>query len=61
MSAVRRAVPLLIASTLLTACAATVPPAKTQLQVREFQTQTFDTADSQLVLRAMFKALQDEG
>jgi len=61
MSAARRAVPLLIASALLTACVATVPPPKTQLQVREFQTQTFDTADSQLVLKAMFNALQDEG
>ena len=59
MSAVRHAVPLLIASTLLAACAANVPPPKTQLQVREFQTQTFDTADSQLVLKAMFNALQD--
>jgi hypothetical protein len=61
MPAVRRAVPLLIASALLVACGAGVPPPKTQLQVREFQTQTFDTADSQLVLKAMFNALQDEG
>jgi hypothetical protein len=61
MPAVHRAVTLLIASAWLAACAPSVPPPKTQLQVREFQTQTFDTADSQLVLKAMFNALQDEG
>ncbi|HXJ80699.1 MAG TPA: hypothetical protein VMS64_18715 [Candidatus Methylomirabilis sp.] len=61
MPSALRAVLLLAAPVLAAACAASVPPAKTQLQVREFQTQTFDTADSQLVMKAMFNALQDEG
>jgi hypothetical protein len=42
-------------------CAGSVPPAKTQLEVREFQTRTFDTADSKLVMKAMFNVLQDDG
>jgi len=61
MPAVSRAALLLVVSALLAACVADVPPPKTQLQVREFQTQTFDTADSQLVLKAMFNVLQDDG
>src|SRR5262245_38812131 len=52
---------LLAAPVLVGGCAASVPPPQTQLQVREFQTQTFDTADSQLVMKAMFNVLQDEG
>ena len=42
-------------------CAPNIPPARTQLEVRAFQTYTFDTADSKLVMKAMFNALQDEG
>ena len=41
-----------------------MPPAKppqTQLEVREYQTRTFDTADTKLVMKAMFNVLQDDG
>lgn len=34
---------------------------KTQLQVREFQSRTYDTRDIKLVLKAMINVLQDEG
>jgi len=54
----------LLAATLAAAaagCSAGVKPAQTQLQVREFQTRTFDTANSKLVLKAMFNVLQDDG
>jgi len=36
-------------------------PPKTQLEVRQFQTRTFDTADTTLVMKAMFNVLQDDG
>lgn len=41
-----------------------MPPAKppqTQLEVREYQTRTFDTADTAMVMKAMFNVLQDDG
>ncbi|MEW6675181.1 MAG: hypothetical protein AB1348_04075 [Nitrospirota bacterium] len=43
-------------------CATTgaVPP-KTQLQIREFQTRTYDTSDTKMVMKAMLNVLQDEG
>ena len=56
----RRAL-LLIAFLATAGCAGVTRPAMTQLQIREFQTQTFDTADSQLVLKAMLNVLQDDG
>jgi len=34
---------------------------KTQLQIREFQTRSFDTKDIRLVMKAMINVLQDEG
>jgi len=34
---------------------------KTQLQVREFQTRSFNTKDVRLVMKAMINVLQDEG
>jgi hypothetical protein len=34
---------------------------KTQLQVREFQTRSFNTKDIRLVMKAMINVLQDEG
>jgi hypothetical protein len=45
----------------VTACTATPQPARTQLEVREAQTRTFDTADTKLVMKAMLNVLQDEG
>jgi hypothetical protein len=54
----------LLAATALLALAGCMPPAKpppTQLEVREYQTRTFDTADTALVLKAMFNVLQDDG
>jgi len=42
-------------------CATTpATPPKTQLQIREFQTRTYDTNDVKLVMKAMLNALQDE-
>ena len=44
-----------------TGCAAAVPPTKSQLEVREIQTRTFDTSDTKLVMKAMLNVLQDDG
>lgn len=52
---------LVLALAALAACAPVIPPAKTQLEVRAFQTYTFDTSDSKLVMKAIFNALQDDG
>jgi hypothetical protein len=42
-------------------CATTeVAPEKTQLQIREFQTRTYDTNDSKMVMKAMLHVLQDD-
>ena len=57
----RRALPL---AALLALAAGCMPPAKpqpTQLEVREYQTRTFDTADTALVMKAMLNVLQDDG
>lgn len=56
--------PVLAAGALLALLAGCVPPPKpqqTQLEVREYQTRTFDTPDTALVLKAMFNVLQDDG
>ena len=42
-------------------CAPAVKPPKTQLEVREFQTRTFETPDAKLVMKAMLNVLQDDG
>lgn len=36
-------------------------PEKTQLQVREYQTRTFDTNDTKLIMKAVLNVLQDDG
>lgn len=36
-------------------------PEKTQLEIREIQTRTFDTPDSKMVLKTMLNVLQDDG
>ncbi|MBY0500962.1 MAG: hypothetical protein K2P93_03060 [Alphaproteobacteria bacterium] len=47
---------------LLTACnMAERQPMKTQLQVREFQTRSFDTTNTDEVLSAVVEAFQDQG
>src|SRR5215472_9279083 len=59
----RRAGPALLvaAAALFAGCAASVQPPKTQLEIREYQTRTFDTADSKQVMKAMLNVLQDDG
>lgn len=52
---------LLAAAALAASCAGTVAPTKTQLEVRQFETRTFDTPDTKLVMKAMLNALQDDG
>jgi hypothetical protein len=43
-------------------CATTgVVPGKTQLQIREFQTRTYDTNDTKMVMKAVLNVLQDDG
>jgi hypothetical protein len=43
-------------------CATTQPTLQmTQLQTREFQTRYFETADTNLVMKAMLNVLQDDG
>jgi hypothetical protein len=47
---------------LLTACQQAPPqPLKTQIQVREFQTRTFDTKKTDEVMSAVVEAFQDQG
>jgi hypothetical protein len=52
---------LLTAAACAAGCATAVTPPKTQLEVREFQTRTFDTPDTKLVMKAMLNVLQDDG
>lgn len=53
---------ILLFCVLLTACATgNQQPLKTQLEVREFQTRTFDTSKTDEVLSAVVEAFQDQG
>ena len=52
---------LTAAAALVGGCRPAVQPPKTQLEVREFQTRTFDVADPKLVMKAMLNVLQDDG
>ncbi len=36
-------------------------PPKTQLEIREFQTRTYDTKDTKMVMKSMLNVLQDDG
>lgn len=45
----------------LVGCASAPQPKMTQLQLRELQTRTFETADAKLVMKAMLNVLQDDG
>jgi hypothetical protein len=40
--------------------AVTAPP-KTQLEIREFQTRTYETNDSRMVMKSLLNVLQDDG
>lgn len=45
-----------------TACAPkVVVPPKTQLEIREFQSRTYNDRDTKLVMKAVINAMQDEG
>jgi hypothetical protein len=58
----RRGLRLVVGSlVLLAGCAGAAPAPKTQLEVRQYQTRDFDTADTQLVMKAMLNVLQDDG
>ena len=46
---------------LLVGCAGTQAIQKTQLQIREFQTRTYDAKDTGLVVKAILNVLQDDG
>lgn len=57
----RLSIPLAAALlSLLPACGPTQPQ-KTQLQIREFQTRSWDTSDTKMVMKAVLNVLQDEG
>jgi hypothetical protein len=46
----------------ISGCATTgVQPQKTQMQIREFQTKSYETNDSKMVMKAMLNVLQDDG
>jgi hypothetical protein len=52
----------IIVSMLAFGCATRgVTPQKTQLQIREFQTRTYETNDTKMVMKAMLNVLQDDG
>ncbi len=53
---------LLLGTLLVPACASSgaLPP-MTQLQLREYQTRTFDVADTRVVLKALVNVLMDDG
>ncbi len=53
---------LVLASLLLCGgCAPRVQPQQTQLQVREFQTRSYETDDVKMVMKALLNVLQDDG
>lgn len=51
----------LMISIFVFACATAPPVQKTQLQIREFQTRSYDATDTKMVMKAMLNVLQDEG
>ena len=52
---------MLIVALFIFGCSGTKEPPKTQLQIREFQTRSYQTHDIKMVLKAMLNVLQDEG
>ena len=61
MAALRCSLLLLLAVAVTAGCAARIQPIQTQLEVRQYQTYTFDTSDSKLVMKSLFNVLQDDG
>ena len=55
-----RHVILLLVCTVFAACA-TAPPLRTQLEIREFQTRSYETTDGKMVMKAVMNVLQDDG
>ena len=52
----------ILLSMIMLGCATTdVNSQKSQLQIREFQTRTYDTNDTKMVMKAMLNVLQDDG
>lgn len=54
-------VSLILVSILVGCVPATVTPLKTQLEIREFQSRTYDTGDTKMVMKALLNVLQDDG
>lgn len=52
---------ILVSALLFAGCSTAPEPQKTQLQIREFQTRTFQVKDQKIVLKAMLNVLQDDG
>ena len=52
---------VLLLGVLAAAACATAKPEKTQLELREFQSRSFDTTDAKLVMKAVMNVLQDDG
>jgi len=51
----------ILISFFITNCASSPKIEKTQLQIREIQTRTYEISESKLVLKAMLNVLQDDG
>jgi hypothetical protein len=51
----------ILISFFLTNCASVPKIERTQLQIREIQTRTYEILESKLVLKAMLNVLQDDG
>lgn len=54
-------IPVLLAVIVLAGCATTGTPPQSQLQIREFQTRSYETTDTKMVMKAVLNTLQDEG
>lgn len=52
--------PLISFTLVFSGCIAPPKQEKTQLQIREFQTRSYDTADFKMVMKAVMNALQDQ-
>lgn len=52
---------LLVAVAFSGCVTATTTPQKSQLQIRQFQTRTFETSDEKGVMKALLNVLQDDG
>jgi hypothetical protein len=59
----RKVLIILVGIALLAGCASSSKnySAKTQLQIREYQTRMYDVDDTMMVMKAVFNVLQDDG